>query len=219
MASLANIRYTDHCLPLDNDDRTHDNSTNTASQNLRCKIHVPKSELAGCEILSYDMNVRTQNMPMLVQSKTAVKSTTCRTSVQIRSNLSNKGDISNLVIIIAIPNTLRGETVHVTRGKQGVWDATKRIVTWKVGNLPHGESYLVSAAAEVSSAVANLMNEGLNDATSVIREKVHCPVLVRCSSEVDKVSDIRLSVMPLPDVPSSIARVDHVTSYRLLHRV
>jgi hypothetical protein len=218
MISLANIKYSDHATLLDDDDRTHDNST-TAAKDLRCKVHIPKSELAGCEILSYNLNTRTQNMPMLVQSKMAVKSTTCRMSIQIRSNLSNKGDISNLTIIVAIPNTLRGETVHVTRGKQGVWDATKRIVTWKIGTLPHGESCLVSAEAEVSSTVANLMLEPQYDAKKVIKEKVRCPVLVRCSSEVDQVSDLRLSAVALPDVPANIARVNQVTSYRILHRV
>lgn len=218
MISLANIKYSDHATLLGDDDRTHDNST-TAAKDLRCKVHIPKSELAGCEILSYNSNTRTQNMPMLVQSKMAVKSTTCRMSIQIRSNLSNKGDISNLTIIVAIPNTLRGETVHVTRGKQGVWDATKRIVTWKIGTLPHGESCLVSAEAEVSSTVANLMLEPQYDAKKVIKEKVRCPVLVRCSSEVDQVSDLRLSAVALPDVPANIARVNQVTSYRILHRV
>lgn len=212
MSSLANIKYSHHCSILDNDDRTND-------QELRCKVHIPKSELAGCEIFSYNLNARTQNMPLLVQSKMAVKSTTCRLSVQIRSNLSNKGDISNLVIIIAIPNTLRGETVHITRGKHGVWDATKRIVTWKIGNLPHGESCLVSAEAEVSSSVASLLDEDQNDAARVIQEKVHCPVLVRCSSEMDQVSNMCLSVTALPGVPANIARVNQVSSYRLLHRV
>jgi hypothetical protein len=218
MLSLANIKYSDHAIFLDDDDRIQDNST-TEAKDLRCKVHIPKSELAGCEILSYNLNARTQNMPMLVQSKMAVKSTTCRMSIQIRSNLSNKGDISNLTIIVAIPNTLRGETVLVTRGKQGVWDATKRIVAWKIGTLPHGESCLVSAEAEVSSTVANLMHEPQHDATKVIKEKVRCPVLVRCSSEVDQVSDLRLSAIALPDVPANIARVNQVTSYRILHRV
>jgi hypothetical protein len=216
MSSLADIKYTNRSQLLDNDDRTHDNST-TASHDIRCKIHIPKSELAGCEILSYNMRVRTQDMPMLVQSKMVLKSTTCRVSVQIRSNLSNKGDISNLVIIVAIPTTLCGETVHVTRGKHGTWDATKRIVTWKIGTLPHGESCLVSTEAEVSSAVASLLHEG--DAMMVIKKKVHCPVMVRCSSEMDQVSNIRLSVTALPDEPANIARVNQVTSYRLLHRV
>ncbi len=213
---MTNVKYSDHSVLLKDEERIHDNSS-TTSQDLRCKVHIPKSEIAGCEILSYNMYARTQNMPVLVQKKMSAKSTSCRMSVQIRSNLSNKGDISNLIIIIAIPNTLRGETVHVTRGKQGIWDSTKRTVTWKVGNLPRGESYLVSAEAEVSSAVASLMHED-QSTSRVVKEKVHCPVLVRCSSEVDQVSEIAFSAVALPGVQANIARVNQMRSFRLLHR-
>lgn len=163
------------------------------------------------------MNVRTQNMPILVQAKAAVKSNKCRISVQIRSNLSNQGNLSNFTIIIAIPTTIRGETVEVTRGERGVWDANARIVTWKIGNLPHGESCLVGAEGQVSSAVANLLHENPFTA-EMVESKIVCPVLVRCSSEVDQVSDLTLTATSLSGNPATIVQND-MRSYQLLHRV
>lgn len=205
MASLANIRCNDQYALRENDRGT------------RCKVHIPKSEVAGCEILSYSTNIKTQHMPILVQAKLAVKVKTCRISVQIRSNLRNKGDLSNFTIIIAIPTTIKGETVNVTRGEDGVWDATKRIVTWKTRNLPHGESYLVSVEAEVSSALGDLLHEN-QLASKVVAEKIQCPVLVRCSSDIDQVSDLVFTASALEGVPATITQ-NHVCSYQLLHRV
>ena len=206
MASLANITCNDNCV-FENED---------TSGTVQCKVDIPKSEVAGCEILKYSMNVRTQNMPILVQAKaTIVKPNTCRISVQIRSNLSNQGDLSNFTIIIAIPATLRGETLKVTRGDHGVWDANKRIITWKIGNLPHGESCLVSAEAEISLAVAKLLH---GFAPTMADDRIQCPVLVRCLSEVDQVSDLEVTATALKGVPATI--VQHRTrSYQLLHRV
>lgn len=221
MASLANIVCNDHCT-LQNDDE--DGTVNTPYSRggnigtVRCKVDVPKSEVAGCEILSYSMNVRTQNMPILVQAKAAVKDGTCRISVQIRSNLSNHGDLSNFTVIVAFPTTLRGDTARVTRGEAGVIDANKRIATWKIGNLPHGESCLVSAEAEVAPSVARLIHDNPFPEKKAIEEKIKCPVLVRCLSEVDQVSDVNLTAIGLKGVPATIVQ-QHFRSYQLLHRV
>mmetsp|Transcript_32170 Transcript_32170/g.68082 ORF Transcript_32170/g.68082 Transcript_32170/m.68082 type:complete len:368 (-) Transcript_32170:144-1247(-) len=210
MTSLANFTSADHCVIEDK---------NIVSDTVNCKVNIPKSELAGCEILRYSMNVRTQNMPILVQAKAAIidNKNTCRISVQIRSNLSNRGDLSNFSIIAAIPTTLQGDTLKVTRGDHGVWDANKRIITWKIGNLPHGESCLVSAEAEISKPIAKLMYEN-RFTKSLAEEKIHCPILVRCLSEEDQVSDLTLSTKALKNAPAMIVQHKKV-SYQLLHRV
>lgn len=188
-------------------------------ETVRYKVDVPKSISTACEIMMYNMNVRTQNMPILVQAMAAmVKSSTCRISVQIRSNLSNKGDLTNFAIIVAIPpTTLRGDTLKVTRGDHGVWDSNKRIVSWKIGNLPHGESCLVSAEAEVSDSISKLLHDN-PFSPNVAEEKIRCPVLVRCLSKVDQVSDLALKVKAIEGIPATI--VEHQSrSYQLLHRV
>ena len=218
MASLANITCNKYCDLLDVQ-RDEDESPFAGGRAIRCKVNVPKSEKAGCEILTYQMSVRTQNMPILVQAKATVKSNICKVSVQIRSNLSNQGGLSNLTIIVAIPTILSAETVKVTRGDSGVWDETKRIITWKIGALPHGESYLVSAEADVrmSPAVTNMLHDNPYN-TRIIQDKIHCPVLVRCSSEVDQVSDLTFLAMPLQGDPATIVQ-NQISSYQLLHRV
>mmetsp|Transcript_52873 Transcript_52873/g.112334 ORF Transcript_52873/g.112334 Transcript_52873/m.112334 type:complete len:339 (-) Transcript_52873:239-1255(-) len=214
MVSLANIACHNELCTLVDEDATVGGTIGT----IRCRVDVPKSVSSPREILSYSMNVCTQNMPILVQAKCAmVRSDVCRISVQIRSNLSNVGDLSDFAVVVAIPpTTIRGETLRVTRGDRGVWDSIKRVVSWKVGRLPHGESRLMSAEAEVSEGVARLLRDNPFSPT-LAEETLRCPVLVRCSSESDQVSDLALKVTALEGVPATI--VEHqARSYQLLHR-
>ena len=206
MATLANITCHEHCALVAAED--------PASK--RCKVDIPKAEGKWHDVLNYSMTVRTQNMPILVQAKAAIKDEQCRISVQVRSNLSNQGDLSDFTIVVAIPTTLKGD-VKVTRGEKGVWDANKRIVTWKIGDLPHGESALVTAEAGISPAMSTLLQASPFN-SQMVEDKVQCPVLVRCRSEVDQVSDVTLNAMTMMGSPATI--VQHQTkSYRLLHRV
>ena len=213
MAKLANIKCKEHCEFLSHGEQDDDE--------LQYRVDIPKSQKAGYEILNYSMSVQTQNMPILVQAKAAIKENKCRVIVQIRSNLSNVGDLSNFTIIVAIPTTLVAETVKVTKGDNGVWDSLKRIVTWKIGHLPHGESCLVSAEADLrlSPAVANLVHDNPFN-NKAVESKIHCPVLVRCLSEVDQVSDLTLAATPLQNERGVATIVQNrLSSYQLLHRV
>ncbi|KAL7528594.1 hypothetical protein ACHAWF_002619 [Thalassiosira exigua] len=218
MATLANITCGDYCS-LEEEEEANVNTPFYRGGKIGtvpCRVEIPKSEVAGCDILSYSMNVRTQNMPILVQTKVIIDGR-AKIRVQIRSNLSNCGDLTDLMIVVAIPPTLRGDTVRVTRGDRGVWDATKRTVTWRMGNLPHGESRLVSADADVHASVAGVMHDNPFDA-KVAERKVRCPVLVRCRSGNDQVSDLQLNATTLDGVPATIAQ-QYTKSYQLLHRV
>ena len=155
-------------------------------------------------------------MPILVQSKATLKENTCRVGIQIRSNLSNKGDIHDLSISVPIPNTLQASTVKITRG-DGTWNECKRLITWKLGSLSHGQSVLVSLEAEVSHTMAQLLADDDISSTK-FNEKIHCPVLVRCSSMSDTLTDFSLSVSPWMEEPSNLS-LQQAQSYRLLHRV
>jgi hypothetical protein len=164
------------------------------------------------------MTVETKNMPLLVQSKATLRENICRVGIQIRSNLGNQGDINDLSINIPIPNTLQESTVKITRGADtGSWDECKRMVTWKIGTLPHGQSVLVSVEAEISHTMAQLILAD-DDAKSKFNEKIHCPVLVRCSSSSDTLTDFTLSASPWMEDPSNLS-LQQAQSYRLLHRV
>lgn len=197
MASMANFTCNKYCIIEDDEAATKATPfTKDDIGNVKCKVDVPKSEVAGCEILTYSLSARTQNMPILVQTKAAIHEKKCRISVQVRSNLSNRGDLSDFLIVAAIPPTLRGDSLEITRGDTGAWDANKRTVTWRVGNLPHGESCLVSAEADVARAMVDAMMENPFSARSA-EERVRCPVMVRCLSGVDQVSDLTLSSLAL----------------------
>lgn len=157
-------------------------------------------------------------MPILVQSKATLRGNICRVGIQIRSNLSNNGDINDLSISIPIPNTMQESTVKITRGADtGSWDDCKRMVTWKIGTLAHGQSVLVSVEAEISHTMAKLLEDDDLSSTK-FNEKMQCPVLVRCSSSSDTLTDFALSASPWMEDPTNLS-LQQDQSYRLLHRV
>eukprot|EP00574_Skeletonema_japonicum_P010252 CAMPEP_0201728598 /NCGR_PEP_ID=MMETSP0593-20130828/16455_1 /ASSEMBLY_ACC=CAM_ASM_000672 /TAXON_ID=267983 /ORGANISM="Skeletonema japonicum, Strain CCMP2506" /LENGTH=327 /DNA_ID=CAMNT_0048220757 /DNA_START=146 /DNA_END=1129 /DNA_ORIENTATION=- len=186
-------------------------------RSIKCKVDIPQQK-AECEMLRYSITVETKNMPLLVQSKATLKEKNCRVGIQIRSNLSNQGDINDLSISIPIPNTMQESTVKITRGADtGSWDECKRMVTWKIGTLAHGQSVLVSVEAEISHTMAQLLAD--DDLSSAkFNEKINCPVLVRCSSSSDTLTDFALSASPWMEDPSNLS-LQQDQSYRLLHRV
>lgn len=213
MTSMADITCRDHCVLEEGED-----IESFLSGTVRCCVDIPKAAVAGCEILRYSLTARTQNMPILVQAKSAiVRSDACRISVQIRSNLSNQGDLSDLLVVVAVPATLLGAGLRVTRGDQGVWDAHRRLITWRVGPLPHGESRLFSAEAGLAPAAAALLHDH-PFAPGVVEARLACPVLVRCSAGEDQASDLTLTASALEGVPATIVQ-QQVRSYQLLHRV
>mmetsp|Transcript_24750 Transcript_24750/g.37517 ORF Transcript_24750/g.37517 Transcript_24750/m.37517 type:complete len:329 (-) Transcript_24750:106-1092(-) len=186
-------------------------------RSIKCKVDIPQPK-AECEVLRYSMTVETKNMPLLVQSKASLKGNVCRVGIQIRSNLSNQGDINGLSISVPIPNTMQESTVKITRGADtGSWDECKRLVTWKIGTLPHGQSVLVSVEAEISHTMAQLVADDDISSTK-FNEKIQCPVLIRCSSLSDTLTDFALSASPWMEDPSTLS-LQQGQSYRLLHRV
>jgi hypothetical protein len=227
MASSANIKCNDHCHLLNESPRNTAisrgiNKNKHKNSFINCRVEIPKSQVLS-EIMSYSMNVKTSNMPILVQTKATLNTQKiCRIGVQIRSNLSNKGDLQNFTIVVAVPQTLQGSTVKITKGDNANWDEMKRLVTWKIGHLPHGKSCLVSIEAEISPTIASLLplSSSLTESSStkVVEEKIQFPVLVRCTSEKDQISDLKLAAVALKSVPASIG-VQLTRSFRLLHRV
>lgn len=185
-------------------------------RSIKCKVDIPQPK-AESEVLRYSMTVETKNMPLLVQSKATLKDNICRVGIQIRSNLSNQGDINDLSISVPIPNTLQESTVKITRGADtGSWDDCKRLVTWKIGTLAHGQSVLVSVEAQISHTMAQLVKDDDLSSTK-FNEKIQCPVLVRCSSISDTLTDFSLSASPWMEDPSNLSW-QQSQSYRLLHR-
>lgn len=192
-----------------------EHKTQNKHRSITCKVEIPKPTV-NCLVLRYTMTTETKNMPILVQSKATLKEKICRVGIQIRSNLSNRGDINDLSISVPIPNTLQESSVKITRGK-GSWNECKRLVNWDIGTLAHGQSVLVSVEAEVSHTMAQLLED--DDLSSMkFNEKIHCPVLVRCSSISDTLTDFTISASPWMEEPSNMS-LQQGQSYRLLHRI
>jgi hypothetical protein len=216
MISIAKVKCHQHCIPITSMKDANNNKDSTHNKNTKSfKILLPKS-LEQTHVATYSIeNVETQNMPILLQTKATIHNTNCRIGIQIRSNLSNLGDLHDFIIVLSLPTTVKAHTVKITRGMNGEMDEMKGIVTWKIGHLAHGKSNLVSIEAEMNEKLIDMME---SMGAEHVQEMIEFPVLVRCCSGMDQISDVVLSCRSLEEAPASIS-VQIVKSFRLIHRV
>jgi hypothetical protein len=67
-----------------------------------------------------------------------------RVGFKVRANPSNTEPLNNMVILIAVPPFVQGETVKMSR-KGGVWDEMKRTICWIIDELEPGEVLEIQA--------------------------------------------------------------------------
>lgn len=147
-------------------------------------------------------------MLQLVQSKVRVKeSGIVHVDVQVRSNLNNKGDLSNFAIAVPCPSFIDGESILVTKG-EGAYDELKRVVKWKRPDLPRGESFLVGFEAKLAKGVDN---EPEVKATRTV------PILLRCLSNKERISGVEVDATAVSGHPAAVHAVKKC-GFRLLHR-
>jgi Adaptor complexes medium subunit family len=164
-------------------------------------VKIPKHEIGLVPILKYTLNNKIQHMPLLLERKVTVSGLMCRIAVQVRSKLSNNGNLHNFSIAVAVPECINGSSIEIVRG-EGEYDELKRTIIWKLEELQKGESFMVSAQAKLwESATA-----------------IQFPVLLRCSSITDQISDVEFKVTAASGYPSSIT-FNTTHSFRLLHRL
>lgn len=142
----------------------------------------------------------------LVERKVTRNGNRIRIAVQIRSRLDNLGDMKDLTILVAVPEKVNGNTVEITRGK-GAWDDIKRTIKWKVPHLVKGESTLVVAEAQ-------LWNAPTDD-----EDETPFPVLFRCSSVFDPISQMEWKLAQVSGTPAHISALPSKHTFRLLHRL
>lgn len=131
---------------------------------------------------------------------------TVRVALQVRSKLSNHGDLCDFTLAIAVPERVNADTIEITRG-DGVYDKLKRTIKWTVPYLPKGESFMVSVLAQLWSTVTN---------EDQILLKF--PALLRCSSSFDQISSVELGAEEAAGYPSNVS-CSQSFSFRLLHRL
>lgn len=171
----------------------------------RSIVTIPKGAVGNVLITSYTSERTIKSMPILVQSRFSTFSKTCRITVQVRSNLSNQGDLSMFSIALAMPPFVKN--VKVTKG-DGTWDGLRRLVKWTRSELPKGHSFAVSVEGEMLAPVKPEDHTQHNP----------FPVIIRCESSVDHLSGIEFDAIQVEGHPATII-VKKFHSFRLLHRV
>ncbi|KAL7557161.1 hypothetical protein ACA910_002440 [Epithemia clementina (nom. ined.)] len=185
--------------PVDDDDED-DNNDGLGKAYL---VQVPKSELGFVPIIHYSFSQVVEHMPVLLERKVTIHETSCRIALQVRSKLTNRGDLKDFTLVVAIPEVVDGDSIEIIRG-QGSYDALKRLIKFKLASLNKGESFMVSAQAKLWKAVRGT--------------EVRFPVLLRCSSAEDQISTVDFRVQEADGSPCSIS-VTKGYSFRLLHRL
>jgi hypothetical protein len=165
---------------------------------------IPKSEIGFVHIANYTLTDTVEHMPILLERKISIHETSCRIAIQIRSKLTNGANMEEFSIAVAVPDDVDGESVTVLRG-DGVWDGLKRILKWKLPALDKGESFMVSAQASLYAE----LEKG---------QELNFPVLLRCTSSADQISDLDIQVIAATDQPSALTH-SKTHDFRLLHRL
>lgn len=140
----------------------------------------------------------------LVTNKVRVAGNFCRVGLKIRSNPINKQNMENIVVIMAVPPDVSGESMKMSR-KGGMWDSMKRVIVYKHHQLKMGETL------EVQFQFSYLADD--SDDLSIPR----FPVLVRCDCHDDQLSTLNLEVVCAGNEEQSVD-FDFQTSYELYHR-
>lgn len=166
-------------------------------------VNVPKSELGFVPVVHYSYSQAVDHMPVLLERKVTIHETSCRIALQVRSKLSNKGDLKDFTLAVAIPEVVDGESVQIVRG-QGSFDGLKRLIKFQLAHLKKGESFMVSAQARLWKSIQG--------------GEIRFPVLMRCSSTDDHISSVDFEVQQDDGTPCSIS-VTKAHSFRLLHRL
>jgi Adaptor complexes medium subunit family len=170
----------------------------TGGENI---VKIPKHEIGFVPILRYTLNNKIQHMPLLLERKVTVSGVLCRIAVQVRSKLTNNGNLQNFTVAVAVPECVNGASVEIVRG-EGDYDELKRTIIWKLDELQKGESFMVSAQAKLWEPT----------------EAIQFPVLLRCASVSDQISNVEFKVTASSGYPSSIT-FNTTYSFRLLHRL
>jgi len=167
-------------------------------------VNIPKHEIGYVPIAYYSVNEQVEHMPILLERKVTTHGESCRVAVQIRSKLTNRGDMEDFTVAVAVPERVDGESIQILRG-EGEWDELQRIIKWKLPLLNRGESFMVSAQAKLWK-------------TKKPNEDIRFPVLLRCSSTADQISSVEIQSAEAEGHPSSLTSTT-TYSFRLLHRL
>ena len=150
----------------------------------------------------------TQIIIKVVQNKSRIASNLCRVSVHIRAVPSTENNLSNVTILMAVPQAVNGDTVRMSH-QGGVWDPLKRLIVWSFENITAGTTMNLQSLFEFSKPVDEVLAEGQN--------AINFPVLVRCNTLKGQLSNIVVETTDIHNVAGSIDTTLSRT-FRVLYR-
>ena len=200
MTSLVKLRPDPQTTSLEPIAVHHEDDDETHEAYL---VQVPKSDLGYTPVLHYSFSQVVEHMPILLERKVTIHDTSCRIALQVRSKLTNKGDLKDFTLVVAIPEVVDADSIEIVRG-EGSYDPLKRLIKFQLDSLNKGESFMVSAQAKLWKAITG--------------NEVRFPVLLRCSSTEDQISTVDFKVQEADGTPCYIS-VTKSYSFRLLHRL
>ena len=122
-------------------------------------------------------------IPLLVNCKVRLSGDYCRVGIKVRSNPSNKRNIKNVSILMAVPPDASGETMKMSlRG--GVWDPMRRMIVWSFPVMKNGETIDFQLQFEYCASPSG----------AACDELPRFPILVRCDAEQTQLSDVEIQV-------------------------
>lgn len=151
-------------------------------------------------IASYSCFSSLRPVPILVKTRVQNGERSNRVGFKIRSNPSNQYNLTRIVMMMAVPPHVDGESVKMSR-QGGIWDEIKRTLSWFVEKLAPG------AAIEIQAQFSNVEGKE-STATFPILVRTEYPVLY---SAVQITTDFQ-------DSSCTPIRMDLNESGRLLHR-
>lgn len=173
-------------------------------QNPSLTVTIPKNELGYVPVVHYSFDKIVDHMPVLLERKVTIHEESCRIAFQVRSKLTNQGDLRDFTLAVAVPEKVDADSIEILRG-DGVYDGLKRLIKFKMAFLNKGESFMVSAQAKLWKSLGD-------------DEEIHFPVVMRCNSCEDQISNVNFSAVEAPGQPSSLT-IHKAHSFRLLHRL
>ena len=176
----------------------------TVAQSSALTVTIPKQELGYVPVLYYSFDQIADHMPVLLERKVTIHEDSCRIAFQVRTKLTNRGDLRDFTLAVAVPEKVDADSIEILRG-DGAYDGLKRLIKYKMASLPKGESFMVSAQAKLWKALGD-------------DEDIHFPVVMRCTSSEDQISSVDFSAVEAPGQRSSLT-VHKAQSFRLLHRL
>lgn len=175
------------------------------------RVEIPRnleSLAKPMNLIKYTGSEYLRPIPLLVNVKVRVVGNFCRVGLKIRSNPTNDQKIQNMVILIAVPPDVSGESVKMSR-QGGRWDPMKRVIIYKCDTLICGETVDVQLQFDYKSPA-------LENGGGTMRLP-RFPMLVRCDGLNDQLSTIGIKVCgALGDTKVHELHVDK--SYKVFHR-